>query len=141
MDTSCKDAHMLTANLGEHPKSPFRTPRSTVSSLREPRQLEMSKARSYLVLYNAVQAIGWATALFLVTTASCGRPSFRETYQQSNAVVSRRARASVKAQRLPDQLSLACAHAGLFQLASALEIVHAATGRYCSAPCISTFAL
>ena len=51
----------------------------------------MSSARSYLVLYNAVQAVGWATALYQIISASRGRSGIAGYYEQSNAVVSRRA--------------------------------------------------
>ena len=47
-------------------------------------------ARSYLVLYNTVQAAGWAIALYQSLLALGDAGGYRQVYKQSNTVVSRR---------------------------------------------------
>ena len=85
-------------------------------------------ARSYLVLYNTVQAAGWATALYQGLLALGDVGGYRQVYEQSNTVVSRRVSVALWSCPMCDQINTVCALAGLFQLLSALEIVHAAAG-------------
>lgn len=63
-----------------------------------------SVARSYLALYNAAQAIGWAVALYHCVSTVWSPDGYARAYEHSNAVVR------------------------CFQLLSALEILHAAAG-------------
>ena len=48
-----------------------------------------SIARSYLALYNAAQAIGWAVALYHCVSTVWSPDGYARAYEHSNAVVSR----------------------------------------------------